>query len=111
MTGIGSALTLLVLSGEGWKTLTVGHCLKVISTIQKKTVARHFCNLAPRLYNSYNHTMCQVRTCGRVWALGLTPSAPKQWKSNVYVKSQNNVSARSPLTKSKKKLIIESAAI
>ena len=47
--------------------------------------------------------MCQARTCGRVLARGRTPSAPKQWTSDVHVKSQNPVSARSPLTKSKKK--------
>ena len=51
------------------------------------------------------------RTCGRVRAQGPTPSAPKQWKSDVHVKSSNPVSAKSPLTKSKKKKIIESAAI
>ena len=43
------------LMGEGWKTLTVGHCLKVFSTIQGKTMARHFAILAQRLYNRYNH--------------------------------------------------------
>ena len=32
--------------GHGWKTLTVGHCLKVFSTIQGKTKARHFCNFS-----------------------------------------------------------------
>ena len=32
--------------GEGRKTLTVGHYLKVFSTIQGKTMARHFCNFS-----------------------------------------------------------------
>ena len=32
-------------------------------------------------------TMCQACTCGRVLARGPTPSAPKQWKSDVHVKS------------------------
>ena len=32
--------------GEGWKTLTVGHRLKVISRIQEKTVARNFCSFS-----------------------------------------------------------------
>ena len=40
-------------------------------------------------------------------ALGSTPSASKQWKSEVHVKSQKPVSARSPL----REKIIESAAI
>ena len=30
--------------------------------------------------------MCQARTCGRVLAPGRTPSAPKQWKSDVHIK-------------------------
>ena len=41
--------------------------------------------------------MRQARTCGRVPAHGPTPSAPKQWKSDVQVKGLNPVSARSPL--------------
>ena len=32
--------------GEGWKTLTVCHRLKVISKIQEKTVARNFCSFS-----------------------------------------------------------------
>ena len=40
-----------------------------------------------------------------------TPSAPKQWKSDGSVKIYKSVSARSPLTKSKKEKIIERAAI
>ena len=32
--------------GEGWKTLTVGHRLKVISRIQGKIVARNFCSFS-----------------------------------------------------------------
>ena len=32
--------------GEGWKTLTVGHRLKIISRIQEKTVARNFCSFS-----------------------------------------------------------------
>ena len=38
--------------GEGWKSLTVGHCLKVFSTIQGKTVARHFCNFSSEALQS-----------------------------------------------------------
>ena len=37
--------------------------------------------------------MCQVSTCGLVWAPGPTPSAPKQWKSYVHGNSWNSVSA------------------
>ena len=40
---------------------------------------------------------------GRVRAQGLTPSAPKQWKSEVHVKSLNSVDARLKLTKFEKK--------
>ena len=49
--------------------------------------------------------MSQAHTCGRVRAAAPTPGASylKQWKSDVHVKSYNSVSARSPLTKSKKK--------
>ena len=42
---------------------------------------------------------------------GPSSSSPKQWKSDGSVKIYNSVSARSPLTKSKKERIIESAAI
>ena len=42
---------------------------------------------------------------------GLSSSSPKQWKSDGRVKIYNSVSERVPLTKSKKKKIIESAAI
>ena len=42
---------------------------------------------------------------------GPSSSSPKQCKSDGRVKIYNSVSARSPLTKSKKKIIIESAAI
>ena len=42
---------------------------------------------------------------------GLSSSSPKQRKSDGRVKIYNFVSARSPLTKSKRKNIIESAAI
>ena len=31
------------LGDEGWKTLTIGHCFQVFSTIQRKTMARHSC--------------------------------------------------------------------
>ena len=49
-----------------------------------------------------------------IWASvgqGLSSSSPKQWKSDGSVKIYNSFSARSPLTKSKKEKIIESAAI
>ena len=46
--------------------------------------------------------MSQASSCGRVGASGQTLSAPKQWKLDVYVKSQKPVSARMPLTKIKK---------
>ena len=55
--------------------------------------------------------MRQARTCVEVRAPGLTPSAPKQWKSDVHVQSQNPVSARLPQTKSKKEKIIERSNI
>ena len=42
---------------------------------------------------------------------GPSSSSPKQCKSDGRVKIYNSVSARSPLTKSKKKEIIESTAI
>ena len=42
---------------------------------------------------------------------GPSPSSPKQCKLDGRVKIYISVSARSPLTKSKKKKIIESAAI
>ena len=42
---------------------------------------------------------------------GLSSSSPKQCKSDGCVKIYNSVSARSPLTKSKKKKIIKSAAM
>ena len=32
--------------GEGWETFTVGHCLKVFSIMQGKTMAGHFCNFS-----------------------------------------------------------------
>ena len=41
---------------------------------------------------------------------GPSSSSPKQWKSDGRVKIYNSVSARSPLTKSKGKKIIESTA-
>ena len=47
--------------------------------------------------------ICQASTCGQLVAKGQTPSAPKQWKSDVHIKSYKPVSARLPLTKSKKK--------
>ena len=46
-----------------------------------------------------------------MWASGQSSSSPKQRKSDGCVNIYNSVSARSPLTKSKKKQIIESAAI
>ena len=69
----------------------------------------------PRLYNSYNHARAPGQHMwlhyGRVLAHGPTPSAPKWWKSDVYVKSYIPVRARLPLTKSKEEKLIESAAI
>ena len=41
--------------GEGWKTLTVGHCLKHFRQFKEKHWPCTFAILAPRLYNSYNH--------------------------------------------------------
>ena len=38
--------------GEGWKTLTVAHCLKVISRIQERTVARNFCRFSSEALQS-----------------------------------------------------------
>ena len=63
---------------------------------------------ALRLYNGYNLCLCAMPA-----HLGQGPSSssPKQWKSDGRVKIYNSVSARSPLTKSKKKKILESAAI
>ena len=55
--------------------------------------------------------MPRASTCGRVEALGPTPSAPKQMKSDVHVKILNFVCARSPVTKFERKTIVESAAI
>ena len=52
--------------------------------------------------------MRQARTCGRVLDPGPTPSAPKQWKSDVHVKSLNPVRARSKMTKSKEHSNIKS---
>ena len=34
--------------GEVWKTISVGHRLKVISRIQEKTVARNFCSFSSK---------------------------------------------------------------
>ena len=41
---------------EVWKTLTVGPCSQVFSTIQGKTMPSTFYHFALRLYNLYNHT-------------------------------------------------------
>ena len=54
--------------GEGWKTLTVGHCLKVFSTIQGKTVARHFCNFSSEAlqFDRRRHNYADSRPCAHV---------------------------------------------
>ena len=69
------------------KPSSVAFVFQVFVTIQGKTKARDFAILAQRLYNSYNHAMCQASTCGRVLAQGPAPSAPKQWKSDVHIQS------------------------
>ena len=46
--------------------------------------------LANRLYNTMIAIITAYvpsHTCARIWALGPTPSAPKQWKSDVQVES------------------------
>ena len=88
------------LGDECWKTLSVGPpyttVCSVFSTIQGKTMATPFQALllrgyttaiitahAPGPYNVRSHVRC---TCGRVLAPCPTPSAPKQWKSDVLIK-------------------------
>ena len=84
------------LGDEGWKTLTVGHCFQVFSTIQGFSTIQLQVSTIPVIT-----LMCQASTCSRVRAPGLTPSAPIQWKLDVHV--TRFVSARSPLTKPRKR--------
>ena len=50
--------------------------------------------------------MHQADTFGRVSAKSQPPSAPKQWRLDVQVNSQNFVRAKLPLTKFKKKKLL-----
>ena len=58
-------------------------------TIQGKTKAQHFCDFCAEALQliAINTPMRQASTCGLVLAQGRTPSAPKQWKSDVHVQS------------------------
>ena len=62
---------------------------------------------AQRHYNSYNLCPCaRPAVAQHMWASagqGQSSSFPKQWKSDSCVQIYNSVSARMPLTKSKKK--------
>ena len=57
--------------------------------------------------------MSQASTCSRILTPGPTPNAAEQWKSDVFVKSQNPflMSSALPVTKFKEKAMLESAAI
>ena len=68
---------------------------------------------APRLYNRYNLCPCAKPAHVGAWECRPGPSScsPKQCKSYGRLKIYNSNGARSPLTKSKKKKIIESAAM
>ena len=81
------------MGGEGRKTVSVGHWFSsIFDNSREKNGQALSGTFAPRLYNSYN-SMSQASTCVRVRALGPAPSAPKQWKSDVHVRSKT-LSAR-----------------
>ena len=93
---------------KSWVWATI---CSVISIILVKTTARPFLALMLRGYTiAVITSMCQACRCGRVRAKGPTPSAPKQSKLHVHVRSWNPFSAKSPLTKVKKRNNIESTA-
>ena len=75
------------LGGKGWKILTVGPALALVfpsifDNSRKIMGQATFVTFAPKHYNIITR-MRQASTCGRVRATGPTPSAPKQWKSDV----------------------------
>ena len=74
---------------EGWKTLTVGHSLKVISRIQEKTLARNFCSFsseALRLQLLYSRPCARPAHMAESWPrAGL--QVLQNRKSDVHVKS------------------------
>ena len=81
------------LGGKGWKPLCVGHCFSVFWTAQGISIAKPsqallLCGYTVAIITAH----APGRTSGRVQAPGPTPSAPKQRKSDVHVKSQNPVS-------------------
>ena len=81
-------MVIISLVGEGWKTLAVGHRLKVFSTIQEKQWPGTFAILAPRLCNRYNHAHVPGPHMWPSPGRGPDSKAPKQWKSDVHVKSK-----------------------
>ena len=62
-----------------------------------------FCSKAPRSTIAIIMSMSQACTCGRPNS-NLSPSPPKQRKSDIPFKGYTPVSARLPLTKSQKKI-------
>ena len=105
------AVTFCSLGDEVWKTLTVGHSFQKNSRFQEKTMA----NQAKHLlwYLLWGSTiaiitpMRQACTCGRVRDPGLTPRAPKQWKSDISIYRVKTLSAweRNPRKKNREREI------
>ena len=96
------------------KTLTAGHCFQKNSRFQGKTMANQAKHLLWHLLWGSTIAvitpMRQACTCGRVRDPGLTPSAPKQWKSDIFMFRVKTLSAQKR-TKSNKENNRESAAI
>ena len=84
------------LGGEGWKALSLGHCFSSIFENSRKNNGQAFPSLLQlllfcKLWSSDEvllpaNTIAiitpirQARTCGQVWAPDPTPTAPKEWK-------------------------------
>ena len=84
----GQIKIVIAVWGVRFEKLSLWACFQVFSTIQGKIRARHLLGLLLRgsAIAIITHVR-QARTCGRVQAPGPTPSAPKQWKLDVHVKS------------------------